>query len=349
MTALQWSAPARAAESPKMDANWRKWIAENVLLNVDAQAIARRLVESGFPLTVAIEHVEDALQHPYLAAAREKIAKHNAKPAWFLSTLASLARESSQWGRIERRAGISSEEFFDRYYATNTPLVIEKRLAGWPAMERWTLDYLAERFGERQVEIQFDRTADPTYELNSDHHKKMMPLAAFVNLIRKGPSNEYYMTANNFGHNQQQLAALYDDLGTLDEFLETPTPEKKLGMLWLGPAGTLTQTHHDLTNNLMAQVIGRKVVKLVSPLDSPNMYNFRHVYSRITDLDAPVDFAAYPLFKDVTVMPVLLEPGDVLFIPIGWWHHVRSLDVSMTLTCTGFRRRNDYYNGFPRD
>lgn len=348
--ALQWPAAARNTPAPEMDARWRKWIAENVLLGVDPQVIARKLVESGFTLAQAIESIDDALAHPYLAAAREQLAKRNAKPAWFLATLASLARESSLWGTVERVGAISSEAFFDRYYATNTPLVIENRLASWPAMKRWTLEYLVARFGDRRVEIQTGRTADPTYEMNSDHHKTMMLLREYVALIRSGPSNEHYMTANNFSHNQKVLAALYDDLGTLDEFLAPPTAENKLGMLWLGPAGTITQTHHDLTNNLMAQVVGRKVVKLISPLDTPKLYNFKHVYSRITDLDAPdIDHAAFPLFKEATIMKVELNPGDVLFIPIGWWHHVRSLDVSMTLTCTNFIRRNDYYKDYPRD
>jgi hypothetical protein len=58
--------------------------------------------------------------------------------------------------------------------------------------------------------------------------------------------------------------------------------------------------------------------------------------------------ASFPLFKDATVITVPLNPGDALFIPIGWWHHVRSLDVSMTLTHINFRRRNDYYSAFPK-
>ena len=333
-----------------LDEKWRKWIAENVLLNVDHQAIVRRLVESGFSLALAIENVEEALAHPFIAAAREQIAKQNAKKAWFYDTLGSLAHESSHWGEVERRPNISSAEFFDRYYATNTPLVIENRLAGWPAMTKWTLDYLAERFGNRMVEVQSDRSRDPTYEMNSDKHKKSMTLGAYLDLIRSGPANEYYMTANNFGHNQKVLAELFEDLGDLEEFIDPKAPDAKRGMLWLGPAGTITQLHHDLTNNLMVQVVGRKIVKMISPLDTPKLYNHKHVYSRITDVDASdIDYAAYPLFKDATIVRVPLNPGDVLFIPIGWWHHVRSLDVSMTLTYTNFRRRNDYYTGFPRD
>lgn len=344
------SAATDLRAAPAMDANWRKWIAENVLLNVDHQAIVRRLVESGFSLAIAIENVEEALAHPFIASAREQLLKHNGKKAWFFDTLASLARESSRWGTVERRANISEGEFYDRYYATNTPLVIEKRLAGWPATEKWTLDYLAARFGDRVVEVQSDRGRDPTYEMNSDHHKKSMKLADYIGLIREGPANEFYMTANNFGHNQKVLAELFDDLGDLPEFFDPAAANAKRGMLWLGPAGTITQLHHDLTNNLMVQVVGRKMVKMISPLDTPKLYNHKHVYSRITDVDSPdIDHAAFPLYKEATIVPVPLNPGDVLFIPIGWWHHVRSLDVSMTLTHTNFRRRNDYHTTFPRD
>ena len=74
-------------------------------------------------------------------------------------------------------------------------------------------------------------------------------------------------------------------------------------MLWLGPAGTITHLHHDLTNNLMIQVVGRKVVKLISPLDTPKVYNHHHVYSAIADVDAPIDDAQYTLFKDATILP----------------------------------------------
>jgi len=349
MSNLQ-SAATNLREAPEINANLQKLIAKYVLLNVDHQLLVRQLVKLGFSMAVAIENVEAALAHPYIAAAREHAPKHTGKGEWFVNVLGGLARESSRWGQVERRANISSDEFYDRYYATNTPLVIENRLAGWPVMTTWTLDNLRERFGDRVIEVQGDRRRDPTYEINSDHHKKSMTLGEYIDLIRAGPANDYYMTANNFEHNKKVLAEMFDELGELPEFFDPAAPEAKCGMLWLGPAGTITQLHHDLTNNLMVQVVGRKMVKMISPLDTPKLYNYKHVYSRITDVDAPdIDHAVYPLFKEATIVPVPLNPGDVLFIPIGWWHHVRSLDVSMTLTHTNFRRRNDYYTSFPRE
>ena len=48
------------------------------------------------------------------------------------------------------------------------------------------------------------------------------------------------------------------------------------------------------------------------------------------------------LFKHVHIEEVILGPGDLLFLPVGWWHHVTSLDVTVTLTFTNFRWNNDF-------
>ena len=35
-------------------------------------------------------------------------------------------------------------------------------------------------------------------------------------------------------------------------------------------------------------------------------------------------------------------PGEALFLPVGWWHHVRALDLSISLACNHFRWPNDH-------
>ena len=37
-------------------------------------------------------------------------------------------------------------------------------------------------------------------------------------------------------------------------------------------------------------------------------------------------------FKKAEYVEGILEPGDGLFIPVGWWHYVRSLDVSFSVS-----------------
>ena len=61
------------------------------------------------------------------------------------------------------------------------------------------------------------------------------------------------------------------------------------GFFWFGPAGTITPFHHDLTNNLMAQVIGRKRILLAPSWDMPLMRNLFHVYCEIDGRATPPD------------------------------------------------------------
>jgi ribosomal protein L16 Arg81 hydroxylase len=46
------------------------------------------------------------------------------------------------------------------------------------------------------------------------------------------------------------------------------------------------------------------------------------------------------------MLECLLEPGDALFLPVGWWHYVESLDASISLTFTVFERDNDFYSRY---
>jgi Cupin-like domain len=52
----------------------------------------------------------------------------------------------------------------------------------------------------------------------------------------------------------------------------------------------------------------------------------------------------YPMFQEAKILEVTLCPGEVLFLPVGSWHHVRALDISITMTFTNFAFNNDFYS-----
>ena len=115
-------------------------------------------------------------------------------------------------------------------------------------------------------------------------------------------------------------------------FLDPAGTDGRYVRLWFGPAGTVTPLHCDNRNVLFAQVQGRKHVRLIAPQFLSALANDRACYSAV-DLDA-VDYERFPAMRDVPVHEAVVEPGEFLFIPIGWWHAVRSLDVSMSLSFT---------------
>ncbi len=158
---------------------------------------------------------------------------------------------------------------------------------------------------------------------------------------RGGITNDFYMTANNSGKNKENLRELWEDVVLFPDYLRSDDPNN-CGFFWYGPAGTVTPLHHDLTNNFMAQVRGSKLVRLVAPCELPDLYNHRHCFSQV-DLDK-VDYERFPQFRNVRVIDVVIEPGDLFFLPVGWWHYVRGLDVSITMTFINFVFDNDFYS-----
>jgi hypothetical protein len=271
-----------------------------------------------------------------------------AKREWLLDLLERQRALSPATLGIERRADLSAEEFLERYYSTNRPVILTGKMQGWPALTAWTPDYLKARLGDREVELQSGRTADPQFEIRKDDHRARAPFSAFIDRISApGAGNDSYITAYNSAQNDAALSPLNDDLGELDEFL-IRSESGPFGMFWIGPAGTFTSLHHDLTNNFVAQITGRKQVKLLPPSETGRLYNFTHVFSEVPDLDDPaLDIDRYSDLTRVRIYDLTLNPGEILFIPVGWWHQVRSLDFSVSITYTSFIWDNDGYRDYP--
>lgn len=68
---------------------------------------------------------------------------------------------------------------------------------------QWRFDYFRKRCGDCEVDVQFGRESDANYETNQPKLKRMMRFADYVDLVeRSGPTNDFYMTANNTSHNR---------------------------------------------------------------------------------------------------------------------------------------------------
>ena len=278
-----------------------------------------------------------------VAALRLALAKRE----WLLETIERQRALAPATAILERREGLSSDEFLERYYAVGRPVILVGELDHWPALTRWTPDYLKDKVGSALVEYQGGRTANARFEMEKDLHRREGPFDAFIENIQQGSGNDTYLTAYNSARNRQALAPLVADMGLLPKFLNSEPPASE-GMMWIGPAGTVTSLHHDLTNNFIAQLMGRKRLKLLPASEVGRVYNHQHVFSQIADLEDPsLDAARYPRLPGSRVYDVELAPGEILFVPLAWWHQVKSVDFSVTVTYTNFLWPNDGYATYP--
>lgn len=325
-----------------VDDEWRRWIAENLLLGGHPADLLARMQAAGIARDEAVRELRRAQVSPYLNGA-ERLKNRLAKHDWVLDNQCRLNRLLPL--EIPRRHRLSRADFLHDHYTTSRPVIITGMMEDWPAVSKWNLDYFEQRLGEREVQVQQQRNSDARYEINKVAHQKLMPFGEFVRKVRKaGRDNDFYMTAYNEGPNRKALAELWDDIVQVPEFLTSEGSSQ--GFLWLGPAGTLTPFHHDLTNNFMAQAMGRKRVLVIPACEVAHVYNDEHCFSA---LGGPaINLERYPLMRDVRVQECTLNPGELLFLPVGCWHCVEALDVSATVTFTNFIWDNDFTAGYPR-
>ena len=228
----------------------------------------------------------------------------------------------------------------DLHLPFGVPAVWRGACARWPAAQ-WTLDGLAARFGDAVVTASVGRLADPACDRNFRQHARSMRFDAFLRAVAEAPvGNDLYLIAN--GRNAEgPLAGLLDDLRPPTELLGLPL--RGACSLWIGPAGTHTPAHHDTSSVLFCQLVGRKKVWLASPHEDHVLAAADGFYAtgRLSDGSAGAG----------AVLEVTLDPGDALLLPVGWWHEVYALDISISASITAFggpNRYDDYQPGAVR-
>jgi hypothetical protein len=325
-----------------VDDEWRRWVAENLLLGASRDSILKTMVAGGLSPLQSTAEIDQAFRSPYLKGV-ERVCNRLEKREWLLAAYRKLNRLHPKCDEISRRHKLSREEFLEGYYCANRPVIITGMMDDWPALRKWSLDYFDEKFGDREVDVQFGRDASGNYEEDREKFRRKMIFSRFIEKVRTSKvTNDFYITANNNTANKDALPELWDDIVQIPEFLNGNSAHN--GFFWFGPAGTITPFHHDLTNNLMAQVIGRKRILLAPSWDMPLMRNLRDVYCEVDGRETSP--APRANFGEPQILECCLDPGEILFLPIGSLHFVEALEISATVTFTNFDFDDNDFTSF---
>ena len=251
---------------------------------------------------------------------------------------------------------------FEERLLVAQPFIMTESLNHWPAFyERPWHDpaYLLERTfgGRRLVPIELGRSYTDT-----GWGQSIMPFAEFMDrYVLKASSDASDDGGNDIAYLAQhdlfaQVPSLRQDISIPDYcYTDPPSPEQGTPLsfkppmpkleepllnAWFGPAGTVSPLHTDPYHNILCQVVGRKYVRLYSPFETPRLYprssNDGAVdMSNTSQVNAESignELGDFPLFQEANYVETVLEPGEALYIPIGWWHYVRALDVSFNVS-----------------
>ena len=146
--------------------------------------------------------------------------------------------------------------------------------------------------------------------------------------------------------------AIYVGATAVDQWLPGFRAENDLGLgerqplasVWIGNRSRVS-AHQDVTDNIACVVAGRRRFTLFPPSQLANLYVGPLDYTpagqaiSLVDLHAP-DLARFPRFEEAWrhALAAELEPGDAIFIPSLWWHHVEALSAFNVLVNFWWRR-----------
>jgi hypothetical protein len=238
---------------------------------------------------------------------------------------------------------IQPEVFKTQYYNTRIPLVIKGLAKKWPAYEKWDWDYFKQMVGDKEVGIYNNIKSDAYTPVNkADDYVKF---GEYIDMIRKGPAQWRIFLFNIFSH-APQLAKDFDwPTELMSGFV------KRAPMLFTGGEGAVTHMHFDidLSHILHTQFMGRKKVLLFpyeqkdllyrKPFEVLSMADYTHYYDQQS---SKVDFEKFPALKYAEGYDLTLEPGDTLFMPAGFWHHMEYLESGFAMS---LRALNNEFTG----
>jgi hypothetical protein len=227
---------------------------------------------------------------------------------------------------------ISPEDFKKNYYSLKKPLVITGLSKKWPAYKKWSWDYFKEIVGDKKVGLYNNVKSDAYTPINTADDYKTF--GEYVDMIKKGPAAWRIFLFNIFDHAPQ----LINDFEWPEHLMKGFV--KKYPMLFTGGESSITHMHFDidLSHILHTQFAGRKRVLLFRHEEKNKLYRkpFEVLsladFSNYSKMAGTPDYEKFPSLKYATGYDVILNPGDTLFMPAGYWHHMEYIDSGFALS-----------------
>lgn len=288
--------------------------------------------------TMMPQIIESALNHGGVAEKKTMNGRHPARPR-FSEVLSATAPPLL---KVERRSRdtLSVDEFNTTYRNKGVPVILREAIQDWPLFKMRKQDVIS-CFSELQG---ITRNGDYVKKVfSTERDFRTISMIDFIRSLDAPKSKEIIAGPPSYMGNNilpEKLLKLikYPPYYEIHQYI----PPR----LWIGPEKTFTPLHRDDTDNLFVQIWGEKKFTLAAPHYRPSLGAWAtspHGGLDGCDFnpDAP-DFNLFPTARDVVFLEIILAPGDILFLPEGWFHQVESLSTSLSINfwTNAYRARN---------
>lgn len=247
-------------------------------------------------------------------------------------------------------SSLTLKKFVESYQKNGIPVVISGLLQECD----WNLDYLCDKLGKQKFVARFygheryNQDKRKWANIGSGVEAKIMSFTDYANLLRnhEAQKNDIYLAKCSI---KNTPLANIDSLNSVGEQLGLKRPLSDLN-LWIGPGSHVECLHYDTGDGTLIQLHGSKKIVLFPPSQLHNIYPFplyvhllhglklRSWFSQVYPENP--DLKTFPKFQEALLhkYEVILNPGEILYIPAGWWHEVTALGNEMVCSVNRFWR-----------
>ncbi len=212
-------------------------------------------------------------------------------------------------------------------------MVIESFIEDWPAFHKWNLDYIKEVAGDKEVPLYDDRPVKHDEGFNEPHAR--MKMSDYVDLLQSKPTKYRIFLWNVL----KEVPILQKDFKFPDFGIRLM---KGLPMLFFGGSDSHTFMHYDidLANIFHFHFEGKKQCILFSQDETKHLYKIPHSLITREDINfADPDLKKWPALQHAKGHIAHLEHGNVLYIPEGYWHHMKYLTPGFSMSLRAIARK----------
>ncbi len=236
---------------------------------------------------------------------------------------------------VTKVRSITPHEFKTDYYDAMKPVVIQDLSKEWPAFHKWTWDYFIDIVGDKEVGVYNNVKSDAYTPINTADG--YMKFGDYLRKVKAGPLDLRIFLFNIFQHAPQ----IIQDFTWPDHLMKGFV--KKYPMLFVGGEGSITHMHFDIdmSHILHTQFAGRKKVLLFpfqeqyklyrKPWEVLSLANYAHYSDSF-------DYNNFPAVRLAKGYEVILEHGETLFMPAGYWHHMEYIDAGFAMSLRAMQR-----------
>ncbi|MEO6967036.1 MAG: cupin-like domain-containing protein [Rhodanobacteraceae bacterium] len=230
---------------------------------------------------------------------------------------------------VDRRNGLGIAEFNAEYRDPRRPVILTDASREWPVYGRGTPEYFRSRYGERKLPLW-----GAEYRLAD-----LLDLLAASSAEQPGPYPCKYEIARSFRELLPEVSPRFR-YSLPDRQANRLIPQRlfsevnNLEIFFGGSSGQFPYIHYDVfhLHAWITQLHGDKEFTLYAPNQEPLLYVNPEMpwQSGIKNHHRP-DYERYPLFRQANSRKVVIHAGETLFLPCGWWHTARSLNLTISV------------------